>query len=78
MTSFAGPLLCLFCIRVTMNELGEPVGCQAFPGGIPMAILENEHDHRKPYPGDPGLLFKLPSDGSAEIANRTIEGIHFG
>ena len=75
MTSFAGPFLCLFCTRVTMNELGEPVGCQAFPDGIPMAILENEHDHRKPCPGDCGLRFKLATGSSSEAAERVIERI---
>lgn len=31
--------------------------CAAFPDGIPQAILDNEHDHRKPYPSDNGVLF---------------------
>lgn len=32
--------------------------CTAFPKGIPDAILLNQHDHRKPFKGDNGILFK--------------------
>jgi len=32
--------------------------CDAFPAGIPASIIENRRDHRKPYPGDRGILFE--------------------
>jgi len=32
--------------------------CQAFPQGVPDAILTNEHDHREQYPGDNGIRFE--------------------
>lgn len=31
--------------------------CTAFPAGIPIAILADEHDHRRRFPGDHGILF---------------------
>lgn len=32
--------------------------CDAFPGGIPDAILAGRDDHRKPSPGDHGIRFE--------------------
>lgn len=45
---------CNSCIRRGLH--GE---CTAFSDGIPLVILLNEHDHRKPYPGDNGIQFEL-------------------
>jgi len=32
--------------------------CQAYPKGIPEEIINSEHDHRKPFKGDGGILFE--------------------
>jgi len=32
--------------------------CDAFPDGIPEVIWIGKNDHRKPYPGDHGILFE--------------------
>jgi hypothetical protein len=32
--------------------------CDAFPDGIPREIRIEQHDHRKPFPGDNGILFE--------------------
>jgi len=45
---------CIYCARLQPNAV-----CEAFPQGIPEAILLNWHDHRTPYPGDNGLLLTL-------------------
>ena len=32
--------------------------CDAFPNGIPEAIIRNRHDHREAYDGDSGIRFE--------------------
>lgn len=44
---------CVMCSHYTGNAR-----CIAFTDGIPSAILRNEHDHHKPYPGDNGIRFE--------------------
>ena len=45
---------CLLCKH--LNKDG--ISCNAFPDAIPQEILANVFDHRKPWPGDNGILFE--------------------
>lgn len=48
--------ICMMCKRYHWNnQLSN--SCDAFPGGIPEAILTNQADHRRPYKGDKGMMF---------------------
>jgi len=38
------------------------VACAAFPKGIPREILSGENTHKKPYPGDNGIMFSPDGD----------------
>ena len=49
---------CLACTHLLSRELGKLTHCSAFPEEIPVAILMNQHDHRKAYPGDNGIRFE--------------------
>lgn len=45
---------CATCSRRNANGMT----CEAFPKGIPDAILDGQNDHTKPFPGDHGLLYR--------------------
>jgi hypothetical protein len=41
--------------------------CAAFPDGIPDEIALGDFDHRKRYPGDHGVLFKLGNQAMLDL-----------
>jgi hypothetical protein len=55
--------LCMACKRLHNNP--EAVTCDAFPEGIPVAILVGGFNHREAHPGDNGLRFVPLTDGAA-------------
>jgi len=53
MTSVAVPI----CYSCTHLHPGDGMMCDAYPDGIPEAILDSTADHRLPYEGDNGITF---------------------
>lgn len=45
------------CARCARRDPEDSLVCQAFPDGIPQAILAGENQHTAPFPGDRGLQF---------------------
>jgi len=45
---------CTFCAY----RSPDATTCRAYPDGIPVEILTNEHDHTESFRGDNGILYK--------------------
>lgn len=60
-------LIGLLCILCRHRPAGEHQVCAAFPQGIPLAILRDEHDHHFTYPGDHGIQFELCADEETAV-----------
>jgi hypothetical protein len=52
---------------------GAGLPCDAFPSGIPDAILSGKVDHRKPVLGDKGIQFEQNPD--SDFVPAEIDGI---
>lgn len=49
--------MCTDCKHFKRTEDG--LVCDAYPDGIPDAIIDGDVNHRKPYQGDNGIQFAL-------------------
>lgn len=62
--------MCVFCRHL---KKGEDFRCDAFPDGIPSDIIENNADHRKPYPGDHGIRFEIKKDFDPDEVSNSLD-----
>lgn len=60
--------LCESCARLGPGSGGVGFACAAFSDGIPDAIYMEGYDHRQPYPGDGGVLFRLKNGEERALA----------
>lgn len=71
---------CAVCTRFYgVQHVGDAVDelaptCRAFPTGIPREINLEEHDHRRPFEGDGGVLFDpINEEAEAIVSAMTFE-----
>lgn len=59
--------VCLGCARLRVGSQT----CEAFPKEIPTPIWNGQNTHRRPYPGDRGIVYEplLAPDGATGIAS---------
>lgn len=68
MTTIVAPI-CYGCVHMKPCVAPEfDFKCDAFPDEIPQKILVSEADHRKPFPGDGGVLFDPKDKDAADYA----------
>lgn len=49
---------CASCKHLHLGSRKVKTSCDAFPEGVPSAILLGEHDHTGSYPGDNGISYE--------------------
>lgn len=64
--------ICAGCLR---RPLSGPYKCEAYPEGIPQAIIFSKVDHRKPYEGDGGKQFAARREQDADWADVLFDGM---
>lgn len=62
--------MCVHCQRFEEGMRGVPFRCEAYPDGIPEAIISQGADHRNPQPGDHGIRFLMKPGEEAAFAAR--------
>lgn len=63
---------CVFCKHVHKDGnfgRGRRTTCAAFPGGIPVDILDGKNDHTAPVSGDHGIQFEDNGERPADAGN---------
>lgn len=61
---------CLLCIHYAGGPFGAV--CKAFPSALPVEILGNEFDHRRPFVGDDGVRFEPRPDARPGLLARVL------
>lgn len=54
----AGVVILTPCATCARRDLKNTLRCDAYPFGIPTAILSGKTQHREPFPGDHGLTYQ--------------------
>jgi hypothetical protein len=60
---------CTFCA----HRSPDGTACKAFPNGIPVELLYNEHDHRLEFAGDNGVRYQPIILGRAGLTPANIQ-----